>query len=76
MIQETLSQAQDASADHLRRAITEIDAAFGDGHAKAHPELVAAMLQASAIEHAVAVGRIASRETNATLLKLKPRLFG
>lgn len=61
---------------YLRAAREAIDAEFGAGHAAAHPELVSAFLQAAAIENAVHVGRIASRETNETLLKLKPRLFG
>jgi hypothetical protein len=77
----------DAVAGYLLAARRAIDAAFGEGHAARHPELVAAFLQAAAIESAVAAGRVAtaealhtigrlSRETNETLLKLKPRLFG
>jgi hypothetical protein len=65
-----------AVAGYLEAARDAIDAAFGPGHAARHPELVAAFLQACAIETAVTAGRIASRETNETLLKLKPRLFG
>ncbi|PKP66910.1 MAG: hypothetical protein CVT86_02710, partial [Alphaproteobacteria bacterium HGW-Alphaproteobacteria-8] len=64
-----------------------IDDAFGAGHAAANPALVAAFLQCCAIEGAAHTarrlhretlefaGRI-SRETNETILKLKPRLFG
>jgi uncharacterized protein involved in propanediol utilization len=74
-------------ADWLREARAAIDATFGEGHAARHPELVAAFLQAAAIESAAASGRAAtrdalhlaariSRETNETILKLKPRLFG
>ncbi|MEM7188011.1 MAG: hypothetical protein AAF439_00235 [Pseudomonadota bacterium] len=72
---------------NLTRAIAEIDAAFGDGYARAHPELVASYLQAESIQAAIAAGKAAhaeamalasriSRETNETLLQLKPRLFG
>lgn len=75
-LDETKDAAASAAAAYLRRAIDAIDAELGAGYAAANPELVAAMLQASAIEAAVNAGRIASRETNATLLQLKPRLFG
>jgi len=74
-------------ARHLADAVEAIDAVFGEGHARANPALVAAFIQACAIEQAVAAGREASertletvrhlsRETNETILKLKPRLFG
>lgn len=66
----------EAVSRYVRSARRDIDAAFGEGHAARHPELVAAFVQACAIEAAVAAGRVASRETNATILKLKPRLFG
>jgi len=75
-IDATKSQAPEAVAAYLEAARAAIDDAFGAGHAAANPELVAAFLQACAIEAAVNAGRIASRETNETLLKLKPRLFG
>jgi len=79
--------AMAASAAALRAARSAVDAEFGDGYAAAHPQLVAAMLQATAIESAVEAGRAAtdqvldrvtrlSRDTNETILKLKPRLFG
>ena len=72
---------------HLVEAREAIDAAFGDGHAARHPELVAAFLQAAAIESLAAAGcdtagqalHVATRiahETNETILKLKPRIFG
>jgi phage gp36-like protein len=73
---DTRSTASARAARHLEDAIAAIDAAMGQGYAAKHPELIAALVQASAIEHAVETGRIASRETNETLLKLKPRLFG
>lgn len=74
-------------AGYLEAARGAIDGVFGEGHAARHPELVAAFLQAAAIESAVAAGRAASaetlhvvsrlsRDTNETLLKLKPRIFG
>ncbi len=63
-------------AGYLAAARDAIDATFGEGHAAANPELVAAFVQACAIETAVATARVASRETNETLLKLKPRIFG
>jgi hypothetical protein len=75
------------AASHLHAAVAAIDAEFGDGFSRANPALVASVVQASAIESAVEAGRDAShetiaaitrlsRETNETLLKLKPRLFG
>lgn len=73
---DTRSIATARAALHLTDAIAAIDDALGEGYAAAHPEIMAAMVQASAIEHAVETARIASRETNETLLKLKPRLFG
>ncbi len=72
----TKLQAPAAVASYLAAAREAIDAAFGEGHAARHPDLVGAFLQACAIEAAVNAGRVASRETNETLLKLKPRLFG
>ncbi|MGF1503440.1 MAG: hypothetical protein ACFBSD_16685 [Paracoccaceae bacterium] len=75
-----------AAAHHLAEAVAAVDAIFGEGYAKAHPELVASVVQAAAIGTAVETGRAAhesaletvrrlSRETNETILKLKPRLF-
>lgn len=75
-LDHTKGHAPVAVAEYLRAAREAIDDVFGAGHAAANPELVAAFLQACAIEAAVNAGRIASRETNETLLKLKPRLFG
>lgn len=83
---EQRQRAEDAAAAHLRAAVGAVDAAFGDGYARAHPELVASLVQASALESIVEAGRESSaealatvsrlsRETNETLLRLKPRLF-
>lgn len=71
----------------LTQARDAIDASFGPGYAAQNPQVVAAFLQAAAIEHAVVSGKAATRETldvvkalsrdtNETLLKLKPRIFG
>jgi len=76
ILDDTKARAPDAVAHYVEAARDAIDGAFGKGHAAANPELVAAFVQACAIEAAVNAGRIASRETNETLLKLKPRLFG
>ncbi|MFN3614722.1 MAG: hypothetical protein ACK4WC_09215 [Rubrimonas sp.] len=81
------AEAADAAAHWLRAARAAVDAEFGEGYAAANPALLAALVQASAIESAVNSGRHASaeamsliarlsRETNETILKLKPRLFG
>lgn len=74
-------------AQHLRAAITAIDAEFGAGYARDHPELVAAMVQSGTIHAAVATGRGAHDEALGvaqsltaqvceTLLRLKRRFFG
>lgn len=76
-----------ATRHHLADAVAAIDEAFGEGFAAANPTLVASLVQASAIGRAVEVGREIhgdamelipriSRETNETILRLKPRLFG
>jgi len=52
---QTLEQvAGDNVGDWMRQAVQNIDAEFGDGYAKAHPELVGSMIQASAIDSGVA----------------------
>ena len=52
---QTLEQvAGDNVGDWMRQAVQNIDAEFGDGYAKAHSELIAAMIQASAIDSGVA----------------------
>lgn len=86
-LDQTKTAAPDATAHYMNQAIETIDAAFGPGYAREHPDLLAAMIQASAIEAAVEAGREAhgqamvladriGRETCETILKLKPRLFG
>lgn len=76
-------QAPETAARYLRAAVAAIDETFGEGYARDHPDLVASFLQASAIEtgrgtsdRALDLIRHLSRETNETILKLKPRLFG
>lgn len=75
------------AARYLADAVQAIDAQFGEGFARDHPELVASLVQTQAIDAAVATGRGAheealtlaekiSRDTCETILKLKPRLFG
>ena len=73
---DPVTEAAARAATQLAAARAAIDAEFGAGHAAAHPELVAAMVQAAAIHSAVMIGKVASEETNRTLLQLKPRLFG
>jgi len=75
------------TAGYLRDAAAAVDALFGEGYARDNPALVASLVQATAIEAAIAAGERAhgealalarqiSRETNETILKLKPRIFG
>jgi hypothetical protein len=72
---------------HLSDAIRAIDEAFGPGYARENPDLVASLVQSATIEAAVATGygahqealavaREISTEMSATLLKLKPKIFG
>jgi hypothetical protein len=83
------SSAASTTLGHLRDAVAMIDSEFGTGFARAHPELVASLVQATVLENLHATGREVraeamalalasrvSRETNETLLKLKPRIFG
>lgn len=57
---DTLTRdAATATGDCIDRAVANIDGQFGDGYAEDNPELVAAFLQAAAINFAAAV--IASR---------------
>lgn len=81
------SDAARVARGHLRDAVAMIDAEFGPGFARAHPDLVASLVQATVLENLHATGREVhaeamalasrvSRETNETLLKLKPRIFG
>lgn len=82
-----MSEPSPQTATHLARAVEAIDAQFGEGFARQHPELVASLVQSATIESAVATGYVAHRqaldlaekigaETCETILKLKPRLFG
>lgn len=84
---ESRRQGAEAAAAHLAAAVDAVEAAMGEGAAARHPELVASLVQAAAIESAVSTGRLChrealevvqrlSRETNETILRLKPRLFG
>ena len=81
------ADAAAAAGRYLRAAVERIDLVFGEGYARERPELVASMVQSMTIEAAVATGREAheqvlatvqrvSRETNETILKMKPRFFG
>ena len=84
---DRFSMAEDQTERCLRAAISALDGAFGSGYAKENPDVVAAMVQSMSINAAVEAGREAhgeamalateiSRDMQATLLKLKPRLFG
>lgn len=89
MPDSTLSadHAAPQTAARLSATIRAIDAEFGPGYAKEHPELVASLVQSASIDAAVATGLVAhrealtladriGRETCETLLRLKPRFFG
>lgn len=76
-----------AAARHLAEATRAIDAQFGEGYARDHPELVASLVQSATIDAAVSTGygahqealaaaREISQEMGETILKLKPRIFG
>ena len=81
------ADAAAAAARYLGLAVERIDALFGQGYAREHPELVASMIQWRTVETAVRTVREAheqvlaavqrlSHATNETILKMKPRLFG
>lgn len=76
-----------AARDFLNTAADAVDDRFGAGYARDNPELLASLIQASAITHAVHAGQSAHGEAMGlaqritaqvceTMLKLKPRLFG
>ena len=82
-----MTETPTTPARHLAEAIRAIDAQFGDGYARDHPELVASLVQSATIDAAVATGygahqealaaaRQISAEMGETILKLKPRIFG
>lgn len=53
---ETLFRQAPATAhDYMTNAVKDIDAYFGKGFAKAHPELIAAYMQTAAIDMSGAV---------------------
>ncbi|MEM7060572.1 MAG: hypothetical protein AAF557_23580 [Pseudomonadota bacterium] len=79
--------APETTAQYMEQAVEKIDGAFGVGYAREHPELLAAMVQAAAIEAAIEAGREAhgqamvladrvDRELCETILKMKPRCLG
>ena len=80
-------EPESAAARHLAQAVRAIDAQFGAGYARDHPDLVAALVNSATMEAAVATGysahqealdtaRQISAEIGETILKLKPRIFG
>lgn len=82
-----MTDTRTTPAKHLADATYAIDAQFGEGYARDHPELVASLVQSATISDAVATGygahqealaaaREISREMGDTILKLKPRIFG
>ena len=84
-------KAADRTAHFLKRAVSAIDAQFGDGYAAANPALVGSFLQSASIESAILSADAALETTLGTVLPhadksiervcasleyLKPRLFG
>lgn len=83
---ETVTPARDRTEGHLAAAVAALDRTFGEGYARENPALVASLVQAAAIEHGLDTARAlhaetletvqrVTRETNETILRLKPRLF-
>ena len=52
---ELMDQASVTASKYMRQAVASIDEQFGDGYAKAHPELVAAFVQAASRDFLAAV---------------------
>ena len=52
---ELMHQASVTASKYMRQAIASIDEQFGNGYAKAHPELVAAFVQAASRDFLAAV---------------------
>jgi len=49
---EAMTQASMTTHDYFRRAIRIIDEVFGEGYAKAHPNLLASMIRSQHLEFA------------------------
>jgi hypothetical protein len=67
-----LRQAAMTAAEYLDNATASIDQRFGNGFAKAHPELIAAFMQTAAIDCGTAVIARAI-ETHARAISDSPR---
>ncbi len=52
---ELIDQASVTATSYMRQAVESIDEQFGAGYAKAHPELVAAFVQAASRDFLAAV---------------------
>ena len=65
---ETLMEQASATSDtYLRAAIENIDAALGDGYAAKHPELLGAMVRASATDFSMSALIVAIQEATSSL---------
>lgn len=63
-----MCQAPITVGDYMTQAIELIDIEFGEGYARAHPELVGAFLQATARQFQTAVVKIGLQELRDALL--------
>jgi|SRR5471032_708528 len=55
-------QAKDVAESYFRAAVRNIDAQFGEGYAKAHPELIAALIKAASADMNTATLAVAIQE--------------
>lgn len=63
----SMNQAPDTIDFYFNKAIKKIDTEFGEGYAKAHPELVAAYIQACVADYKAARMEEVGNELNAAL---------
>ena len=68
---EYFEQSHKSAHDWMLRAVEAIDRQFGDGFARAHPELVGAYMQTCAIDFAATSG---VAELSAALIRLADML--
>ncbi len=66
-------QASHTTAGYLRDAVTQIDACFGEGYAKANPLLVAAFIRTSASDFHSAILKVSAQDIRDALFSFGNR---
>lgn len=69
-----LRQASMTAAEYLDRAIDNIDNALGEGYAKKHPELIAAMIKTAAKDYGDSTSGKIHQQTTEALVEATSKL--